>query len=139
MNPEDVQKTAVITPFGLFEFLRMPFGLKNAAQTFQRFMDSILQDLDFVFVYLNDISVASKSEEEHKRHLEVLFDRLEAHGIVVKVEKCLFGVTQIEFLGHSVDAKESNHCLEKLKLSEISQNHVMSKALNVFRNGKRLS
>ena len=59
VHPEDVPKTAVITPFGLFEFLRMPFGLKNAAQTFQRFMDSILQDLDFVFVYLDDILVAS--------------------------------------------------------------------------------
>ena len=69
MNPEDGQKTAVITPFGLFDFLRMPFGLKNAAQTFQRFMDSILQDLKFVFVYLDDILVASKSREEHKRHL----------------------------------------------------------------------
>ena len=59
VHPNDIHKTAVITPFGLFEFLRMPFGLKNAAQTFQRFIDSILQDLDFLFVYLDDILVAS--------------------------------------------------------------------------------
>ena len=59
VNPEDVPKTTVITLFGLFEFLRMPFGLKNAAQTFQHLMDTILQDLDFLFVYLNDILVAS--------------------------------------------------------------------------------
>ena len=59
VHPDDIHKTAVITPFGLFEFLRMPFGLKNAAQTFQRFIDSILQDLDFLFVYLDDILVAS--------------------------------------------------------------------------------
>ena len=65
VNPDDVPKTAVITPFGLFEFLRMPFGLKNAAQTFQRLMDSILQDLDFLFVYLDDILVASKTPEDH--------------------------------------------------------------------------
>jgi len=65
MHPLDVPKTAVITPFGLFEFLRMPFGLKNAAQMFQRLMDSVLRDLPFVFVYLDDILVASASVEEH--------------------------------------------------------------------------
>ena len=69
VHPKDVQKTAVIKPFGLLEFLRMPFGLKNAAQTFQRFMDSVLQDLHFDFVYLDDILVASMSKEEHLHHL----------------------------------------------------------------------
>ena len=75
VNLDDVPKTSVITPFGLVEFLRMTFGLKNAAQTFQRFMDSVLQDLDFVFDYLDDILVASKSKEEHKQHLAALFNR----------------------------------------------------------------
>ena len=53
--PEDVTKTAVITPFGLFEFKRMPYGLRNAAQTLQRFMDEVCRDLDFVFVFIDDI------------------------------------------------------------------------------------
>ena len=52
---EHVHKTAIITPFGSFQYLRMPFGLRNAAQSFQRTMDSILQDLEFTFVYLDDI------------------------------------------------------------------------------------
>lgn len=69
MHPDDVGKTAVTTPFGLFEFLRMPFGLKNAAQTFQRLMDSVVGDLPFIFVYLDDILVASTSPEQHKAHL----------------------------------------------------------------------
>ena len=73
--PEDIKKTAVITPFGLFEFLRMPFGLKNAAQTFQRLMDDVCHGLDFVFVYLDDILVRSRSESEHKQHLHQLFQR----------------------------------------------------------------
>ena len=66
---EDIPKTAVITPFGLFEFLRMPFGLKNAAQTFQRLMDTVCQSFDFVFVYLDDVLVASKTQEEYVEHL----------------------------------------------------------------------
>ena len=59
MAEEDVCKTAIITPFGLFEFLRMPFGLKNAAQAFQRLMDSTFGDISYAFVYLDDILVAS--------------------------------------------------------------------------------
>ena len=56
----DIPKMAIATPFGLFEFLRMPFGLKNAAQTFQRLMDQVTQQLPGVFVYLDDVLVASK-------------------------------------------------------------------------------
>ena len=86
VNPDDIPKTAIITPFGLFEFLCMPFGLKNAAQTFQRFMDSILQDLDYIFCYLDDILVASCNKEDHKQHLNVLFDRLQENGLFIKPE-----------------------------------------------------
>ena len=69
IHPEDVSKTAIITPFGLFEFLRMPFGLKNAAQAFQRLMDSVGAGLDFLFIYMDDILIASKSRSEHKEYL----------------------------------------------------------------------
>ena len=62
MNSEDICKTAIVTPFGLFEFLSMPFGLKNTAQTFQRLMDWIFKGLPFVFIYLDDILVASMVE-----------------------------------------------------------------------------
>ena len=61
MDPTDVCKTAIVTPFGLFEFLSMPFGLKNTAQTFQRLMDRIFKGLPFVFIYLDDVLVASSS------------------------------------------------------------------------------
>ena len=64
MHPLDIPKTAVITPFGLFELMQMPFGLKNAAETFQRLMDSVLRDLPSVFVYLGGILVTSTSEED---------------------------------------------------------------------------
>ena len=70
MDPADIKKTAIITPFGLFEYLRMPFGMKNSAQAFQRLMDQVFRGLKFAFVYLDDILVASRNEEEHKQHLK---------------------------------------------------------------------
>ena len=100
---EDIAKTAIITPFGLFEFLRMPFGLKNAAQTFQRFMDEVTKGLDFVFVYIDGVLIASSSFHEHIDHLHQLFERFQRFGIVINPSKCIFGVEGLEFLGHSID------------------------------------
>ena len=120
--PKDVPKTAVITPFGLYEFLCMPFGLKNAAQTFQHFMDQVLHGLNFVFDYLNDILVASRSNEKHKEHLEVLFECLESNGLVVRLEKCEFGKSKINFLGHEVDRHGIRQLSSKIKaIQEYSQ------------------
>ena len=99
---EDVPKTAIITPFGLYEFLRMPFGLKNAAQAFQRFMDTVCQALEFAFVYVDDVLVASRNATEHKAHLRQLFQRLQEHGLVINVAKCQFGRSSIDFLGHRI-------------------------------------
>jgi hypothetical protein len=65
MAAKDVPKTPVITLFGLFKFLRMPFGLKNAGQRFQRLIDGVLAGLDFVFICLDDVIVGSATEEEH--------------------------------------------------------------------------
>lgn len=77
---EDRHKTAITTPFGLYEFNRMPFGLRNAAQTFQRFIDTVLRGFNFCYDYIDDLLVASRNEEEHRKHLEQIF-RLKAHGL----------------------------------------------------------
>ncbi|GFR95202.1 Pol polyprotein [Elysia marginata] len=90
MHPDDIPKTAIITPFGLYEFLRMPFGLKNAAQTFQPLMDTVLQGLSCAFVYLDDILVASSSDQEHLQDIRSVCSRLQDSGLVIKLEKCLF-------------------------------------------------
>ena len=103
MAAVDIPKTAVITPFGLFEFLRMPFGLKNAAQAFQRLLDQVCRGLEeFLFVYLDDILIASCDAKQHRHHLRLLFKRLAEHGLVINVAKCKFGVDAIDFLGHRV-------------------------------------
>ena len=85
----------------------MPFGLKNAAQTFQRLMDSVLRDLPFLFVYLDDILIASASRTEHLSHLRTLFERLSMHGLIINPAKCQFSLTTIDFLGHRVTREEA--------------------------------
>jgi transposase InsO family protein len=82
----------------------MPFGLKNAGMTFQRLMDKIFFDIPFAFIYLDDLLVASKSPEEHHIHLREVFHRLHTNGLVLNLDKCLFGQQTIEFLGHNVSA-----------------------------------
>ena len=68
----------------------MPFGLKNAAQAFQRLMDGILRDVDFAFVYLDDILIASPDEQSHKEHLRSLFRLLSAHGVAINRSDSFF-------------------------------------------------
>ncbi|GBM87936.1 Retrovirus-related Pol polyprotein from transposon opus [Araneus ventricosus] len=101
VEPEDVRKTAQITPCGLYEFLYMPFGLRNAAQTFQRFLDYILRDLN-CFAYSDDILIASIDHESHYRDLEQVFPRLNEKGLVLNIEKCIFGADKLPFLGCEV-------------------------------------
>ena len=100
--PMDIHKTAVITPFGLFEFLRMPFSLSNARQTFQRLMDHILRGLPYAFAYVDDILVASRNQEEHARHLKRIFQVLAENNLVINRDKCVFGKPTLNFLGHTI-------------------------------------
>ena len=103
VEPSDVHKTAITTPFGLFEFVRMPFGLRNAANTFQRFIDEVTRGFDFVYAYIDDLLIASASVDEHEQHLRALFDRHARYGVVINPTKCEFGVDSLDFLGHHVD------------------------------------
>ncbi|BHF74019.1 hypothetical protein SprV_0401710300 [Sparganum proliferum] len=95
VEEDDIPKTAVTTPFDLFEFLRMPFGLRNAAQSFQRFIDEVLRGLSVTYVYTDDILVASSSAEEHASHLRQIFQRFQQHGLQLNVDKCTFGVSSL--------------------------------------------
>ncbi|XP_064470019.1 uncharacterized protein LOC135384762 [Ornithodoros turicata] len=99
---EDVGKSAITTPFGLFEFLRMTFCLRNAAQTFQRSIDSVIRGLPFVFAYIDDLLIASSTPQEHVEHLRALFTLLSDFGIVINAAKSEFGVERFEFLGHLI-------------------------------------
>ena len=99
MDPEDVKKTAIITPFGLFEYLRMPFGMKNSAQAFQRLMDQVFRDLRFAFIYLDDILVASRNKQEHRQHFG-----LRDNGMAINASKCVLGQASVKYLGQEISA-----------------------------------
>ncbi len=102
IHPNDICKTAIATPFGLVEFTHMTFGLRNAAQTFQRLINEVFRGLDFAFAYMDDVCIASKSIEEHKEHLRLAFNRLKEYNLTINVVKSQFGVAELEFLGHSI-------------------------------------
>jgi hypothetical protein len=81
----------------------MPFGLRNAAQTFQRFMDRLFKHLPFMFTYLDDHIIANRTLEEHYDHLRQFFTILQENGLLINSAKCMFAASAVEFLGHPVD------------------------------------
>ena len=105
VHPSDIRKTAIITPFGLLEFLRMPFGLKNGGMTFQRFMDSCLAGLPFGLFYLDDILVSSPDRQSHAEHLRQVLEHLQANSLVLNRAKCEFFRSLVDFLGLQVTAE----------------------------------
>ena len=113
--PEDIPKTAITPPFGMFEFPYMSFGLRNAAQTFQRFIDEVLRGLDFCYVYIDDILVASTSEEEHLQHLKIIFERFKSYGVIVNPSKCTLGKHEAKFLGYLVSAEGTQPLPDKVQ------------------------
>uniref|UniRef100_A0A8P4GKR5 Gypsy retrotransposon integrase-like protein 1 n=1 Tax=Dicentrarchus labrax TaxID=13489 RepID=A0A8P4GKR5_DICLA len=107
VHEKDRNKTAFTTPFGLYEYLRMPFGLCNAPATFQRLMQATMSDLVFqiVLVYLDDLLVFSPTFQDHLVRLETVLKRLRDTGLKVKVEKCHFLQSEVRFLGHQVSSQ----------------------------------
>ena len=112
VHPDDVDKTCIITPFGSYVFYFSTFGLRNSGATFQRLMDTLFGCVPFCIVYVDDILIFSKNHDEHKQHLRVVLQILQENGLVVRPDKCQFGATSIDFLGHKIDA-DGIHPLEK--------------------------
>jgi len=100
----DEEKTACRTRYGSYEFLVMPFGLTNAPATFCTLMNDIFNKWldDFLVVYIDDILIYSRSLEEHAEHLRKVFQRLKENKLYAKLEKCEFGVAEVDFLGHKI-------------------------------------
>ncbi|KAJ9076207.1 hypothetical protein DSO57_1039654 [Entomophthora muscae] len=102
----DQPKTAFVTKWGQYEYICMPFGLKGAPCTFQHIMNGVFKGLigDFVTVYLDDITIYSKTFNEHLQHLKLCLDRIKSANLSVNAEKSILAVQQLKLLGHMVDA-----------------------------------
>jgi hypothetical protein len=107
VEPKDIHKTAFNTRYGQYEFLVMPFGLKNAPSAFQALMNEIFRPYldDFVIVYLDDILIFSKTEQEHRGHVRIVLETLRQHKLYGNAAKSEFGLSELEYVGHIV----SNH------------------------------
>ena len=102
VNPDDVPKTAITTPFGTYVFHYSTFGLRNSGATFQRMMDQIFGHLLCCKVYIDDILIASENHREHRVHLQSVLELLHINGLVIRRDKCVFGASAIDFLGHDI-------------------------------------
>lgn len=106
VTEKDKRKTAFCTPFGLFEFQRMPFGQCNAPSTFQRLMERMFgdQNCHSLLLYLDDVIVFSSTVEEHVSRLNLVLGRLSRESLKVKLSKCHFLQQEVSYLGHVVSA-----------------------------------
>ncbi|UYV84632.1 hypothetical protein LAZ67_X002921, partial [Cordylochernes scorpioides] len=104
MDPQSIQKTAFVTNDGHYEFLVMPFGLKNAASTFQRIIQHILGEILWkgTCSFQDDILVYTKTWQEHIELLSKVFDKLIQYNMKLKLSKCIFGRTEVKYLGHII-------------------------------------
>ena len=111
-------KTAFSTRTQQYCFNRMPFGIAAAPATFQRLMNKVLGDLNWkiAIVYLDDIIIYSKDKTKHYEHLKIIFDKIRASGLKIKLDKCKFLKQEVKFLGHILPKDGLMTDPEKLRL-----------------------
>lgn len=117
VHPKDHKKTSFNTPLGTFMYVRTPFGLINVGATFERAMDIDLVDEQdkFVVVYLDDITVFSKTDEEHMLHLKLIFEKCRRYGLSLNLKKYHFTLSVGKMLGHIVAHVGVKINLERVK------------------------
>jgi hypothetical protein len=104
IRPSDIPKTSFTTRYRLYEYTVMSFGLTNAPAYFMYLMNKIFMEYleKFVVVYIDDILIYSKNEEEHEEHLRLVLQKLREHELYAKFSKCEFWLKEVSFLGHII-------------------------------------
>ena len=119
MDNDSIPITTFSTPRGHYEWMVMPFGLKNTPQIFQRKMDKILSDYSsFIIVYIDDMLICSNNEKNREKHLNFFVTLYKEYGIVLSEKKVEIKQREIEFLGMIIDSKGiklQSHIAEKIK------------------------
>ena len=129
----DQQKTAFTTPFGLYQFRRMPFGLQGAPATFQRMMDRLLDGMkDFADAYIDDLVIFTDTWEEHLRCLRVILEKLRRVNLTVKRRKCQFGMGECSYLGHVIGGGKVRMEADKIEAVQQFQRPRTKKEVRAF-------
>ncbi len=105
LSKRSQELTTITTHKGLFKYKRLPFGIASAPAVFQRTMENLLQGLNHVTVYLDDILITGVSIDDHLSNVRKVLSRLDAAGVRLHKDKCTFMSTQVKYLGHIIDAK----------------------------------
>lgn len=123
---ESAKRIMVInTPFGLYQYERMPFGIASAPGIFQKIMEGIVADIPGCAVYLDDVIITGKNNEEHRNNVKAVLERLFAHNLTCRKEKCHFAEETVEYVGHEIDARgirPSEKRIEAIKLMPAPKN-----------------
>lgn len=116
MEETSREMTAFATPFGLYEFEVMPFGLHNAPATFQRLINHVLRGGEaYSSAYIDDIVVFSQNWEDHFKHLRDVFTRLQTAGLTLRADKCRYGLKEAHYLGHVIGGGKIKPDEQKVK------------------------
>jgi len=117
VSQDDRKKTAFTTPWGTYEYIRIPFGLLNVGATFQRAMDYVFRDLvrKIIEIYQDDLTVFSKNRKDRINHLRQEFERCKRYGISLNPKKTVLGVTEGKLLGHIVSKEGIQVYPERIK------------------------
>ena len=104
LDKPSIPKTAFDSPFGKYEYVKVPFGLAQAPAYFQELMTGILKDFNFTIAYLDDIIIFSKTPQEHLSHIRMVLEKLKSANLSMKKSKCNFFSKEIQYLGHTLSA-----------------------------------
>ena len=116
LSESSKQYVTINTHKGLYRYNRLPFSVTAAPSIFQRFMETLLQGIPHVSIYLDDILITGTSNDEHLKTLDQVLTRLEAAGLHLKQNKCIFLLPAVKYLGHEISAEGLQPAEEKLDL-----------------------